>query len=240
MRQLDLAKLTGLSQSAVSRIERGDFSGLGVATYLRLVEILGAEVDLSPRWRGPKLAAILDARHAHLQNLVVAILESLGWVVRLEFSFNHYGDRGSVDIIAWHPRFRALLIIEIKPELLSVEETLRVLAMKLRLVPKLVGAELGWDVDLTRVASVLVLPANSQQRELVERHSFSFDAALPERTVAVRRWLRSPDRPLRGVWFVRITHGVGAKSKPATPDRVRLKEQRQSEAPRARFPGTRG
>ena len=217
LRQVDLAGAAGVSQQAVSRIERGEFGPLSVEAYLRVVGQLGAEIDLNPKWRGPKLASLLDARHAAMQNHVTGTLVSGGWLVRPEYTFNHFGDRGSVDILGWLALERALLLTEIKPDLLCVEETMRILDMKLRVVPALVKRELGWDVDPSRIGCVLVLPASSQQRDLVDRHSSSLRAALPERTVDVRRWLAEPDHPLRAIWFVRDTHSVGDKSKPATP-----------------------
>ena len=39
-----------------------------------------------------------------------------------EVSFSIYGERGVIDILAWHPGRRALLIIELKTDIVDVNE----------------------------------------------------------------------------------------------------------------------
>ena len=48
-----------------------------------------------------------------------------GWVVRPEVSFSIYGERGVIDFIAWHAVRRALLLIELKTELVDVGDSWR-------------------------------------------------------------------------------------------------------------------
>ena len=221
LRQVDVAARSGVSQQTVSDLECGRFGGLSLDTYCRIAEVLDAEVPLSPRWRGPKLDRILDRRHADLQNRVAELLARLGWVVRTEFSFNHYGDRGSVDVLAWRPADRALLLAEIKTEITSLEETLRVMDMKHRVVPPLARRQLAWDP--ISVASALVIPASSTHRAMLERHAAAVSASLPSGTWDVRHWLARPSGEMRGVWFLQNTSQGGAKSKLPPLRRVRLK-----------------
>jgi transcriptional regulator with XRE-family HTH domain len=218
LRQADLARKAGLAQQTISDLECGRFGRLSVDTYCRVAEALGAEVVLTPHWRGPKLARLLDRRHAHLQNLTVSTLLGKGWDVRSEVTFNHFGDRGSVDILARRADCPALLIVEIKSELDSLEDALRTLDMKSRVVPCVVKRELGWDPGLVGV--VLVLPDGSSHRDMVARHGSLVGSALPDRTVAVRRWLDSPSGELRGVWFLRDTDPGGVAEKIPTRHRV--------------------
>lgn len=144
LRQADLAGRAGVAQQTVSEVECGRFGRLTVDAYCHLAETLGADVDLAPRWRGPKLARLLDRRHAALCDAVARELVALGWEIRTETTFNHFGDRGSVDLLAWRADVRALLIVEIKTELVSIEETLRTLDMKTRVVPMVAARDLGW------------------------------------------------------------------------------------------------
>ena len=44
------------------------------------------------------------------------------WVVRPEVSFSIYGERGVIDVLAWHPARRAILVIELKTELVDINE----------------------------------------------------------------------------------------------------------------------
>jgi hypothetical protein len=55
-------------------------------------------------------------------------------------SYSVYGERGSIDLLAWHPAIRTLLVIEVKTEVSSVEAMLRKHDEKVRLAPR-VAAE---------------------------------------------------------------------------------------------------
>jgi transcriptional regulator with XRE-family HTH domain len=208
LRQIDVAVRAGVSQQTVSDLECGRFGGLSLDTYCRIAEAMGADVPLMPRWRGPKLDRLLDRRHALLQNATTELLAALGWQVRTEYSFNRYGDRGSVDVMAWRPECRALLIAEIKTEIADLQETLRVLDLKRRVVPVTCRGS-GWDALV--VGTVLVVPDASTHRDLVFRHRALVSASLPSRTWEVRHWLSAPSGNLRGVWFLRNTGEGGAK-----------------------------
>jgi transcriptional regulator with XRE-family HTH domain len=234
LRQVDVAARAGISQQTVSDIERGLFGRVSVDTYCRVAEVIGAEVPLMPHWRGPKLARLLDHRHARLQNVVAGLLAGAGWQVLTEETFNDRGDRGSVDLLGWRPsrpgaarggatlepdaRGGAILIVEIKSSIDSLEETLRRLQLKIRVVPAHVRREHGWLVST--VGAVLVLPDGSTHRDLISDHDALVSARLPDRTWAVRHWIESPVGALRGVWFLRDTDGAGVARKPPPPDRV--------------------
>ena len=200
--QADLAALAGVAQQTVSLIERGKADDATLHTIKRIAAPLGVTVDLALRWKGPELDRLTDARHARL---VKAVVSRLGpdWQVVVEYTFNHYGDRGSVDILAWHAGAGILLLVEIKSELDNLEAVLRSMDMKVRVVPPLLARERGWRVR--SLGSVLVLPDESTARRAVARLRPVFDVALPTRTVAVRQWLREPAGPLRGVWFLADT-----------------------------------
>jgi transcriptional regulator with XRE-family HTH domain len=219
LRQSDVAGRAGVSPQSVSALECGRFGGLSIDTYCRIAEALGADVALAPRWRGPKLDRILDRRHALLQNLAVEMLLPLCWEAQAEYSFNHYGDRGSVDVLGWRSDRQALLIVEIKTEITSLEETLRILDMKRRVVPELLRAERRWAA--TSIAAVLILPDSSTHRALIDRHGALVSASLPERTWAVRHWLAAPAGDLRGVLFLQNSSQGGARWKVLPARRVR-------------------
>ena len=175
-------------------------------------------VDLS--WRGGQLDRLLDARHASLVEQVMAILESLGWERVGEYTFNHFGEKGTVDILAWNAARRALLIIEIKTEIVDLQDLLSTLDRRARLVPMLVARERGWS-PLT-VGVVLVMAEGSVTRAAVGRHRSTFGAALPCRNVEVRRWLRDPVPPgLRGVWFLPPIHRRTLMETRGGPRRIR-------------------
>ena len=215
--QSDLAKMAGVSQQTVSLLERGNADSATLRLIKEVAAPLGITVDLALRWKGPELDRLADARHARI---VAAVVAKLGpaWEVILEYSFNHYGDRGAVDVLAWHAAARALVIFEIKSELDGVETVLRPMDVKARVVPSVIARERRWKVDT--VGLVLVLPDESVTRRAVARMENVFDVALPGRTVAVRRWLREPGGAIRGLWFLADTPTRRAIRNPGSGGRV--------------------
>jgi transcriptional regulator with XRE-family HTH domain len=219
LRQADVAERAGVSQQTVSDLECGHFGAMSVDTYCRIAAALDADIPLAPRWRGPKLDRILDRRHALLQNRAVELLTALGWNLATEVPFNRYGDRGSVDILGWRSERRALLIVEIKSEITSLEETLRVLNMKRRVVPIAMREERGWEAR--HHAALLILPDATTHRRLVKRHEALVSASLPDRGWDVRHWLNDPSGELRGLMFLPNTGRGGAMRKAPASRRVR-------------------
>jgi transcriptional regulator with XRE-family HTH domain len=141
--QLDVARRAGVSRATVSLAERGVLDGMTVGVMMRIAAALDIRVSLTPRWRGGDLDRILDARHAALAERVAAHLSALpGWVLSPEVSFAYYADRGRIDILAWHPITRSVLIVELKTEIADVQDTLGVLDMKRRHARK-IAAERG-------------------------------------------------------------------------------------------------
>jgi transcriptional regulator with XRE-family HTH domain len=205
LRQSEVAAAADVGQQTVSDLENGRIDSLDCIR--RVCRALGASLSLHVEWRGGSFDRLVDALHARLVEQTAALLRASGWVPILEFSFNHYGDRGSVDILAWHPVFQTLLIIEVKTSIRNVGELFRRLDVKLRVVPRQAAEANGWNVR--HVAVLLVVPGTTSLRRSVHLHEDSFAAALPARTVEIKQWLRHPDRPIRGVAFVRNTGAGG-------------------------------
>ncbi len=149
---------------------------------------------------------------------VVARLAALDWQTFPEHTFNVWGEQGSVDVLAWHSRRRALLSVEVKTKLADLQDLLAKMDRKRRLAPVL-ARDLGWQPLL--VGSVLVLPDETWARNAVARFGPVFAAALPGRTVDVKRWLKMPAGDLRGVWFLLNDTPGSTKGRPGGSMRVR-------------------
>jgi hypothetical protein len=203
----------------VSRIERALIAGLQVGDVTRCFETLGARLELVATWHGAGLDRVLDEGHARLAGQVASLLRELGWQVEVEVSFSHYGDRGSIDLLAWHVAAQMLLVVEIKTEVGSVDGLLRPLDVKVRLAPSVARARFGWPA--TRVARVVVLPEERSVRRTVERHAAVMSAALPARSRDVRRWLRALGEPISGLWFLSPDRSVSVTRNPSAIRRVR-------------------
>lgn len=235
LRQVDVAIHAGTSQQTVSRVERGRFGPVSAEALEAIATAIEADLTIGLRWRGPSLARLLDRRHAELQGRVVRLLSDAGWEVSVEESFNHFGERGSVDILAWRPDCRALLIVEIKTELVDLQDTVRTLDMKARVVPIVVRRTKDWQAD--SVASVLVLPAGNVHRSAVARNAAVLGAALPARSRDVLGWIAEPSGPLRGIWFLPNTHRVSTNQSRECTRRVSKRAKRAFRARTRAFEG---
>jgi transcriptional regulator with XRE-family HTH domain len=226
--QEDLADRARVSQAAVSRAERGDAGAMTIRTLERIAEALGARASVRLFWHGEELDRLLDAAHAGLVEQVVAILRASGWEVVPEATFNIYGERGSVDVLAFHPLFGALLIVEVKSAVPDMQAMLAGIDRKGRLGPSLAKGR-GWHVR--SVSRLLILPDDRTARRRLSDHTATVAEALPLRTAAVRRWLAKPVGSMGGVLFLpssqRTTarHRIGASGAPGGTDLARIRDR---------------
>jgi len=221
-RQQDLGTRAGLSRDAVSRAERGQLDGLTVGTLARLVAALDATLVVEVRWQGADLDRLVDGRHALLQEATARRMTAAGWLVQVEVSFNHFGDRGSCDLVGWHPATRTILIAEAKSRLGNLQETLRRLDVKARL-GGVIAAELNWPHPAA-VARGLVLAEDRTTRRLLERHEALF-APFTTRGWAVGRWLRRPSAGGAALlWFESLPDSAHSR----TTDEVRVRLGRRA------------
>src|SRR5262245_32457445 len=93
--QCELAARCGLSQQAISLVERGHGLRLSGETMRRVFAALDARWDPVVTWRGGDLDRLLDADHAAIVDEVVRRLVALRWNVRVEVTYSHFGERGS-------------------------------------------------------------------------------------------------------------------------------------------------
>jgi len=198
-RQQDLGRRAGLSRDAVCRAERGRLDSLTVRSLTRLVAALDATLVLEIRWQGADLDRLLDRVHAQLQDAVARRLLSAAWTVRPEVSFNHYGDRGRCDLVAWHPETRTMLIVEVKSRFGDLQETLGRLDVKIR-TGGVIARQLQWPRP-EQVVAALVLAEDRTTRRVVSRHEALF-RGFDVRGRTALRYLRAPEgRPDGLLWF---------------------------------------
>ncbi|MEO5965080.1 MAG: helix-turn-helix domain-containing protein [Candidatus Limnocylindrales bacterium] len=200
--QAELATKAGISQSAVSRIERGEGDHLTPRLLARVAEELGARIRVSITAHGEDLDRLLDAGHAELVEVVAKLLRDRGWVVVPEATFSVYGERGSIDILAFHPATGALLVVEVKSTVPDVQATLAGIDRKERLAAGIAKGR-GWNAR--SVSRWLVVTDDSTARRRIDQHAATFDAALPARTLELRRWAAAPTGRIAGILFVAQT-----------------------------------
>jgi transcriptional regulator with XRE-family HTH domain len=218
-RQEDLAAAAGVSRAVVGRLEAGKLAGVTVGVVDRVTAAVDASADIVLRWHGAALDRLLDEEHAALVEQLVAILRALGWEVAVEVSFSIFGERGSIDVLAWHAETRSLVVFEIKSVTPDMGAMLFGMDRKTRLAPNIV-ADRGWKP--LNVAKILVLGDTSTNRDRLARHEATIRAALPAGTREVRRWLAAPGpEKLAGVLFLRNARTKGGTGRGR--QRVRLR-----------------
>lgn len=188
--QRQLATKLEISQQWMSDLETGGLSGCSVELLERWSGSLNATLVLDLRTAGPR--PLTDRRHAGIQNWLAESLRRDGWMVDAEPSFNHYGDRGRIDILAFHPGGGILLVVEIKTEVRDVQDLIGRLDVKQRVARQL-AADRGWEV--AAIVPAIVLREDRTIRRRITQHSALF-ARFRLRARAARAWLRSPLAPI--------------------------------------------
>lgn len=194
--------LSALSRETISRIERGVVRGLTIGSLERVAAALEGRLDVVIRWEGADLDRLADAAHARLGEEVARLLTTRGWLVRTEVSFNHFGDRGRVDVLAFHPIARALLVGEVKSAIGDVQDTAGRLDVKVRLA-RTIGAEAGWS-EVASVVPALIIADTRAARRVVGAHPALFGRFTLRGRGGVA-WLRRPlGAPSGLLWFTKV------------------------------------
>jgi transcriptional regulator with XRE-family HTH domain len=176
-RQVDLASRAGVSTSLVSRLEHGDFDRSPMSLARMVAAELGVTLEIVPRSRGADFDRLINARHAALGEGVAAwVARQPGWAAAAEVSFSIYGERGVVDLLAWHDATRALVVIELKTAIVDVDEIIGTLDRKRRLAPR-IAATRGWHP--LSVSTWLVVASSSTNRRRVAQHRTLLTSNLP-------------------------------------------------------------
>jgi len=219
-RQVDVAARAGVSTWVLSQIERGHLGTVSLDTVERVAAVLEIQVHVVARWRGGDLGRLVNARHSGLHEVVARLLSSVGgWTIAPEVSFSVWGERGVIDILAWHEASRTLLVIELKTELVDLQETVGTLDRKRRLAPK-VAAERGWRP--AAVAVWLIVAGGSANRQRVHAHRTMLRAAFPTDGRVMRGWLRSPVGAPAALSLLHNVGGANATQDLAARKRVRV------------------
>ena len=214
-RQEDLSLRSGVSQSAISRMERGHLGSHSIDTIRKVAAALDIRVDLK---RGGAPAISIDCSTAATRRCMNSVARMFrthlpAWILAPEVSFAIYGERGVIDILAWHPGRRALLVIELKTDLADMNELVGTFDRKRRLARQ-IALERGWDP--VSVSGWLIVVGNRTNRRRVAAHEAMLRAAFPDDGRAIRRWLRDPVTTVSGLsfWSVRSRQTTRCGSSP--------------------------
>jgi transcriptional regulator with XRE-family HTH domain len=207
LRQSDVARRAGTSRETVGRLERGGFGRVPHDTVRAVATALGIRVDVRLRWGGGDLDRVMNAVHAELHEALARHLGAhAGWVWWPEVSFSIYGERGVIDILAWHAQTRSLLIIELKTELVDPQDLVATMGRRVRLGDR-IARQFGWVPAC--VSAWVVVSDGSTNRRRHDRHSGLLRTAFPADGRSMRRWFASTcGHGLRPEFLVKCRLGV--------------------------------
>lgn len=227
-RQQDLSDKSGVSQPVISRMERGQIGPQSIDSLRAVAAALDIRVDLVPRWRAGDLDRLLNRGHSALHESVARMFrdELPAWILAPEVSFAIFSERGVIDILAWHPGRRALLVIELKTDLVDMNELVGTFDRKRRLARQIALGR-GWDP--VTVSAWLIVGSSRTNRRRVEAHEAMLRAALPDDGRTIRHWLRDPERPVSGLSFWTDNRGETGRPVPRPIRRVRTASGSTSE-----------
>jgi transcriptional regulator with XRE-family HTH domain len=204
LRQADLAQAAGVSRATISRLERGHVAAFKLDTIRAVAKALDMRVDLVTRWRAGDLDRLLNARHSALHELVARSFRELpDWIAEPEVSFAIYSERGVIDILAWHPGRRMLLVIELKTDIADINELVGTVDRKRRLAVE-IAIKRGWipvGGAPPTVSTWIIVADGHTNRRRVQAHKSMLRAAFPADGRSMAGWLRNPVRPIRALSF---------------------------------------
>ncbi len=191
-RQEDVAAGAGVARWRVSALERGHLDAISIGQLRSIASELEIRVEIGASWRGGDGVRLVNERHSRMHEMVGARLAATpGWEFATEVSFSEWGERGSVDILAWHAASRTLLVIELKTELPDPAGLVAQVDRYRRLAPKF-GRDRGWDP--LNVASWVLVAESDLNRDQLARHRLMLRNAFPLDGRFLRRWLADPSR----------------------------------------------
>jgi transcriptional regulator with XRE-family HTH domain len=242
-RQADLAERAGVSQATVSRMERGHLGTLTLEAIRLVAAALDLRVDVLGRWRGGDLDRLLASRHSAMHESVARHMDTrAGWRFASEVSFSNYGDRGVIDLLAWHEPTRSLLVIELKTEFVDMNELIGTLDRKQRNAAQ-IARERGWLVEPSSVSVWVIVADTSTNRHRATDHRTMLGTAYPSDGRAMRGWLRRPMGAIRCLSFWPVsrpgTATARTDARQRARHRVRVAATHESQRPARARPSAR-
>ena len=219
LRQVDASEAAGIPRRVAILIEGGRLERVRFGDIRSYARGLGARFDGSVLWQGADLDRMLNRGHARLHEAMATWLAAVGgWLIVPEVSFAYRGDRGVIDIVAWHAASRTLLVIELKTRIVDVNDLMATMDIRGR-VARRIAIDRGWDPEAIGLW-VVVAPTRTNGRILAE-HARSLRAKFPGDGRTMRRWLSNPSGNIAALSFMPNVH-LGTLGRDATtPRRVR-------------------
>ncbi len=184
--QAQLGARVGLSQSAISRAERGLGGGLTLDAWQRIALALGITLRVTLQ-RDP-LAETADAGHLGMQELVLRLGRAAGYRGLVELPTKPQEPWRSIDVALVDDARRWMAVVECWNSIGDIGAAVRASARKQADAEALAAARWGEQEPEPRVGLVWVVRATARNRALLARYPEVFGASFPGSSAA---WLRS-------------------------------------------------
>jgi transcriptional regulator with XRE-family HTH domain len=177
--QRDLALAVGLSNGYLAAVEAG-LANPTLDVVERIGDALGLELRIvgsPPVLIGPSQREIV---HARCSGYVDRRLRSGGWLTRREVEVVHGRSHGWIDLLAFDPRTRRLVVVEIKTRLDDMGAIERQVGWYRRMAPMIARRE-GWAVRET-TAWLLLLASDEMDAAIASNRDvlrYAFPARGP-------------------------------------------------------------
>lgn len=168
-RQSDVAKKAGISSSAVGRHENGIIGSFPAIE--KHAAVFALRVDVRMTGRAGDLVRLADEEHARIVEMVAGWFRAHGFQTETEASFSEWGERGRIDLLAFDPSTRTLVIVEVKTQLLDLQKLFGSLNVNERLAST-IAKHRGWIVGQT--ATVLATASTPANHKIVREHPSLF------------------------------------------------------------------
>jgi transcriptional regulator with XRE-family HTH domain len=217
-RQKDLALAAGLSVATIGRVEHERSENVELGTLVKATAALEIKLDVRAMWRGADLDRMLNAGHAAMHEQMAALLDGLpAWTWASEVSFSIYGERGVIDVLAFHPDAAMLLIVELKTEFADVGELVGSMDRRRRLGGR-IAAERGWQPKA--ISTWVVVAEGATNRRRLSDHAGMLRHAFPVDGRRMRSWLRQPDGAVNALSFLSHSNSVSSPANGSLPKRA--------------------
>lgn len=173
--QAQLGARVGLSQSAISRAERGRGGGLTLDAWQRIAIALG--IPLRIQYQRDHLAETADAGHLAMQELVLRLGRAVGYRGLVELPTKPAEPWRSIDVALVDDPHRGLVVVECWNTVGDVGAAARTSARKLAEAEDIATAR--WGEDPHRVGLLWIVSATARNRALVARYPEVFAARFP-------------------------------------------------------------
>ena len=208
-----------VSRQLVGRVESGMIAKVDVGTVRAIAAALDALFDPVVRWHGGDMGRLVNSRHSAMHEGFARLLGALpGWTFDPEVSFSYFGERGVIDVLGWHPEAATILVIELKTEIVDVQELMGTMDRRVRLAPR-IASDRGYSAR--HVGAWVILANDRSNHRRLHDHGAVLRSKFPSDGRSISSWLTRPSQPIWALSFMPNDALDGLKDAGKSVPRVR-------------------